>query len=226
MKKTIFNTTLILLLIVVNSCQRSFEEINTDNSRIKNPSAGSFLKPIQYEMASYGYKRADDFTFDIMQVAVPFPNEGNTLSRYYFTEGTGNGYWNTSYKWLKQVSELNAAATKEQNNNYIAISKVLNAWIFANLTDAFGDVPMSEALALENNMMKPKYDHQKDIYQFLLDDLKAANALFDVTKTLPEGDLFYQANTSTEGIVKWKKFSNYKRQNTKSEISKQIIKKP
>lgn len=208
MKKTIFNTTLILLLIVVNSCQRSFEEINTDNSRIKNPSAGSFLKPIQYEMASYGYKRADDFTFDIMQVAVPFPNEGNTVSRYYFTEGTGNGYWNTSYKWLKQVSELNAAATKEQNNNYIAISKVLNAWIFANLTDAFGDVPMSEALALENNMMKPKYDHQKDIYQFLLDDLKAANALFDVTKTLPEGDLFYQANTSTEGIVKWKKFSN------------------
>lgn len=208
MKKIILSTAFALSLITLNSCERSFEEINTDTSRIKNPSAGSFLMPIQYAMGNYGYNRADDFTFDIMQVALSFPNEGNTVSRYYLTEGTGNGYWNTSYRWLKQVKELNVAAEKEQNNNYIAISKVLNAWIYANLTDAFGDIPMSEALSLEENIMRPKYDKQKDIYLFLLNDLKAANALFDTTKVLPEGDLFYQAHSSTEGILKWKKFCN------------------
>lgn len=208
MKKIIVNTALILSLFAFSSCDRSFEEINTDTSKIKNPSAGSFLAPIEYAMASYGYNRADDFTFDIMQVALDFPNEGNTISRYYLTESTGNGFWNTSYKWLKQVKELNQAATKEQNNNYIAISKVLNAWIYANLTDAFGDVPMSEALNLEDDIMRPKYDKQKDIYLFLLNDLKEANQLFDPTKTLPEGDLFYQANSSPDGILKWKKFCN------------------
>ena len=208
MKKILLNTALLLSLVAFTSCDRSFEEINTDTSKIKTPSAGSFLIPIQYEMASYGYNRADDFTFDIMQVALDFPNEGNTISRYYLTESTGNGFWNTSYRWLKQVKELNIAAKAENNNNYIAISKVLNAWIYANLTDSFGDIPMSEALDLEGNMLKPKYDSQKDIYISLLDDLKAANSLFDPTKTLPEGDLFYQANSSVEGIVKWKKFCN------------------
>lgn len=208
MKKIIANTALLLSLVAFTSCNRSFEEINTDTSKIKSPSAGSFLTPIEYAMASYGYNRANDFTFDIMQVALDFPNEGNTISRYYLTESTGNGFWNTSYKWLKQVKELNRSATKEQNNNYIAISKVLNAWIYANLTDAFGDVPMSDALNLEDDVMKPKYDKQKDIYFFLLNDLKAANSLFDATKTLPESDLFYQANSSTAGILKWKKFCN------------------
>ena len=208
MKKIFLNTALLLSLVAFTSCDRSFEEINTDTSKIKTPSAGSFLIPIQYEMASYGYNRSDDFTFDIMQVALDFPSEGNTISRYYLTESTGNGYWNTSYRWLKQVKELNMAAKAENNDNYIAISKVLNAWIYANLTDSFGDIPMSEALDLEGNSLKPKYDSQKDIYISLLDDLKAANSLFDPTKTLPEGDLFYQANSSVEGIVKWKKFCN------------------
>ncbi|WP_312077306.1 SusD/RagB family nutrient-binding outer membrane lipoprotein [Chryseobacterium sp.] len=208
MKKIFLSTALALSVFSLNSCDRSFEEINTDTSRIKTPSVGSFLVPIQYEMGSYGYNRADDFTFDIMQIALDFPSEGNTISRYYLTESTGNGYWNTSYKWLKQVKELNEAATKEGNNNYLAISKVLNAWILGNLTDAFGDVPMTEALRLEDNIMTPKYDSQKDIYLTMLNDLKEANSLFDTTKALSEGDLFYQANSNAANILKWKKFCN------------------
>ncbi|KQS91415.1 SusD/RagB family nutrient-binding outer membrane lipoprotein [Chryseobacterium sp. Leaf394] len=208
MKKIILSTALILSVMSLNSCDRTFEEINTDTSRTKTPSVGSLLAPVQYAMASYGYNRSDDFTFDIMQVALDFPSEGNTISRYYMTETTGNGYWNTSYKWLKQVQELKVAAEKENNANYLAISKVLNAWIMANLTDSFGDVPMTEALQLEENIMRPKYDTQKDIYTILLNDLKAANALFDTTKTLSETDLFFQANSNAAGIIKWKKFCN------------------
>lgn len=208
MKKILLSTAFALSLIMLNSCDRTFEEINTDTSSIKNPSAGSFLMPIQYEMGTYGYNRANDFTFDIMQVALSFPNEGNTISRYYLTESTGNGFWNTSYKWLKQVKELKEAGEREQNNNYVAISKVLNAWIYANLTDAFGDIPMSEALNLEGNIARPKYDKQKDIYINLLDDLKMANSMFEINKVLPEGDLFYHAETNTDGILKWKKFCN------------------
>ena len=99
MKKIFLNISLVLTLAAVfTSCGRDFDEINTDNSRITDPISGSLLAPIQYEMGSYGYNRADDFTFDIMQVALSFPNEGNTVSRYYLTESTGNGFWNNSYK--------------------------------------------------------------------------------------------------------------------------------
>ncbi|MCV5004270.1 SusD/RagB family nutrient-binding outer membrane lipoprotein, partial [Escherichia coli] len=84
---------------------RNFEEINTDNSRIKDPTSGSLLNPVLYSMSSYGYNRANDFTFDLMQVSIDFPNEGNIISRYYMTDKTGQGMWNTSYLWLKQVRD-------------------------------------------------------------------------------------------------------------------------
>lgn len=75
----------------------------------------SFLAPVQYNMASIGYSRANDFTFDIMQVSLDFPNEGNSLSRYYITENTGAGFWNNSYKWLKQIHDMKKAAVESND---------------------------------------------------------------------------------------------------------------
>jgi hypothetical protein len=200
--------TALLAAAMLTSCDRSFEEINTDTSKINTPTAGSLLMPIQYNMAANAYNRANSFTFDIMQVSIDFPNEGNSLSRYYITESTGNSYWNTSYKWLKQNKEMYEAATKQNDKNYQAIALVMNAWMFANLTDTFGDIPFSEASRVEDGITQPKFDKQKDIYVKLLEDLKTANSLFVTTGTLSDPDLFFGANTSAAGIVKWKKFCN------------------
>jgi hypothetical protein len=72
--------------------------------------------------------RANDFTFDIMQEAIDFPNESVTnVSRYYISESTGTGYWNSSYKWLKQVRDIYNLATAQNNKNYQAIAMVMNA---------------------------------------------------------------------------------------------------
>ncbi len=85
---------------------------------------------------------------------------------------------------------------------------VLNAWIYSNLTDTYGDIPFSQASQLDNGILQPKFDKQKDIYVSLLDDLKAANSLFVTNKTLTGGDLFYKADTDVNGITNWKKFCN------------------
>ncbi len=113
MKKLIYICSFLALLNTTVSCDRSLEEINKDTSRINEPVASSLLVPIQYNMAAVGYNRANDFTFDIMQVSLDFPNEGNSLSRYYITENTGAGFWNNSYRWLKQVDDLKKAAIAE-----------------------------------------------------------------------------------------------------------------
>jgi hypothetical protein len=55
-----------------------------------------------------------------------------------------------------------------------------------NLTDTYGDVPFSQASQLDESIMQPKFDRQKDIYLRLLDDLKAANSLSLPIKYLPE----------------------------------------
>ncbi len=197
-----------VISLAVASCSRSFEEINTDTSKIIEPTPASLLAPIQYNMASNAYLRANDFTFDIMQIAIDFPGEGNNISRYYVTESTGNSYWNTSYKWLMQVKQMQDLAVQQNNKNYQAISMVMNAWLYSNLTDTFGDIPFSEASRVEEGITQPKFDKQKDIYVKLLDDLKTANALFVTNTTLAGQDLFYNANNDVNGITYWKKFCN------------------
>ncbi|SDI59309.1 Starch-binding associating with outer membrane [Chryseobacterium taeanense] len=209
MKKTIFKYILLAgLAFTVASCDRSFDEINVDDSKIYEPEVSSFLAPLQYNLASVGYLRANDFTFDIMQVSLDFPNEGNTLSRYNITENTGAGYWNNSYKWIKQIYEMKKAAISSSDQNYEAIALVLNAWAYSNLTDTYGDVPFTEASKLDEGISQPKFDQQKNIYIQMLDDLKRANSLFVTTKTLTGTDLFYNANNDVNGITNWKKFCN------------------
>lgn len=209
MKKLLFNIVLIAGIGFTSiSCDRSLDEVNVDSSRISDPIAAKLLVPIQYNLASINYMRANDFTFDIMQVSLDFPNEGNSLSRYYITENTGAGFWNNSYKWLMQIQDMKRAAERDNDPNYLAISMVLNAWIYSNLTDTYGDVPFSEASKLDDGISQPKFDRQKDIYVKLLDDLKAANALFVTTKPLTGSDLFYKAETDANGILNWKKFCN------------------
>jgi hypothetical protein len=209
MKKLLLNTLLIAGIGLASvSCDRNLDEVNVDESRISEPVASKLLVPIQYNMSSVNYMRANDFTFDIMQVSLDFPNEGNSLSRYYLTENTGAGFWNNSYKWLMQINDMKKAAIRDNDINYQAIAMVLNAWVYSNLTDTYGDVPFSEASKLDEAVSKPKFDKQKDIYVQLLDDLKAANSLFITTKPLTGTDLFYKAESDVNGIVNWKKFCN------------------
>ncbi len=208
MKKILLNILLISSISFMVSCGRNLDEVNADESRISDPVSAKLLVPIQYNMAAVNYMRANDFTFDIMQVSLDFPNEGNSLSRYYLTENTGTGYWNNSYKWLKQVKDLKEAAILENDKNYQAIAMVLNAWIYSNLTDTYGDIPFSEASRLDEGISQPKFDRQKDIYMKLLDDLKEANSIFITNKTLTGTDLFYKAESDVNGITNWKKFCN------------------
>ncbi|WP_370900929.1 SusD/RagB family nutrient-binding outer membrane lipoprotein [Chryseobacterium gossypii] len=209
MKKLLLNIFLIAgISFAAVSCDRSLDEVNVDGSRISDPVASKLLVPIQYNMASVNYMRANDFTFDIMQVSLDFPNEGNSLSRYYLTENTGTGFWNNSYKWLMQIKDMRKAAERDNDPNYLAISMVLNAWVYSNLTDTYGDIPFFEASSMDEGVSQPKFDRQKDIYVKLLDDLKTANSLFVPTKLLTGNDLFYKAETDVNGITNWKKFCN------------------
>lgn len=96
-------------------------------------------------------------------------------------------------------STAGAAAEFGANANQIAIARILKAYYFAVLTDAYGDIPYAQAL--KGNGTIP-YDKQETIYPALIAELKAANAQF-TTGTAIQGDIMYAGNTT-----KWKKFAN------------------
>jgi hypothetical protein len=208
--------TVVLLASFSFACTKDFQEVNTDPNKIEKISPGTLLNPILYEVSSFNTLRADGFTFDIMQVALPFPSVAGGVHRYDITESAGNSTWNTYYRWINNVKEMRAAAIAAQDPNYEAISLTLNAWLYSLLSDSFGDVPMAEAVQGDLGIYTPAFDTQQKIYTTLIADLERANTLYNTAKPMIYGtDILYSNNLSY-----WKKFTNSLRLRLLLRISK------
>ncbi len=217
-----YKKVMVVLLLAAttftSSCTKDFESINTDPNRIDAISPGTLLNPIIYNVAGFNMLQADDITFDFMQVALNFPSPTGGLHRFDVQENIGNGTWNTYYRWLNNVKEMYNAAVKSNDPNYQAIAITLNAWIYANLTDCFGDVPMTEAVKGDEGVLRPKFDTQKEVYTALLSSLETANTLYVTTKPMIFGtDILYGNN-----ITKWKRFTNSLRMRLLLRVSKKV----
>ncbi len=186
------------------SCTKEFEEVNTDPNRIDKISPGTLLNPIIYDATSFNTSKADDFTFNLMQVALPFPSATGGVHRYDVTENAGSSTWTTYYRLLTNVKEMYNASIQLNDPNYKAIAITLRSWIYANLSDCFGDVPMTEAARGDEGILRPVFDKQETIYKTIIADLDSANNLFNTSLTMSFGtEILYNNNVSN-----WKRFCN------------------
>ena len=55
--------------LCTTSCT-SFDELNTDPTRMDEVNPGTLLNPILYETSVYNWKRYNSYTYDLMQCAV------------------------------------------------------------------------------------------------------------------------------------------------------------
>lgn len=87
-----------------------------------------------------------------------------------------------------------------------APAMIMRSWVFANLTDMFGDVPYSQALTGDSaaTTLTPKYDKQQDIYKALFAALDSAvKALNGASNSLGGADPIYNGDPQ-----QWRKFAN------------------
>src|SRR5688500_14748839 len=110
------------LLLINSACTDNFEEVNTDPNRIEKISPGTLLNPTLYAVSAFNMQRSDDFTFQVMQVSLPFPSASGGFHRYDVSESSGNSTWNTYYRWLTNVKEMQEASVVAKDVNYEAIS--------------------------------------------------------------------------------------------------------
>jgi len=204
----------VLLGSLLGSCKKNFISLNTDPDNPSTVTPGVILSQLQYRMAVTSIGVARSFTHELMQVSAPrISADGLGIHRYYVTADNGTGFWKSMYGYMNDIYDIYNISTKLGENNYRAIALVYKCWAYSMLTDAFGNIPYSEAVNASKGAFTPGFDAQKDIYTQILADLSTANDLFDPTKALTYGgDQLYFANalsgTSNPGIVKWKKFCN------------------
>jgi hypothetical protein len=120
------------------------------------------------------------------------------------TQGNFNGAYVTELKDFAGIIQT-ARANKQPGLYGPAI--VMQQWDFGYLTDSWGDVPYSNALAGDSTtpVLSPTYDAQKDIYAAFFTKLAAATTDMAAATgpTLGAADPVYQGSLS-----KWEKFSN------------------
>ena len=127
-------------------------------------------------------------------------NEVGTYNQLYNAEirqnepsasSTFNNVWGNLYSSLKNariiIKKCSEGGEQEGNNTTKGMAEVMAALNSALLTDAFGDIPYTQAALpnLENGMpqyMNPEIDSQKDVYTSIM------KLLDDAIIDLPQGD--------------------------------------
>lgn len=119
----------------------------------------------------------------------------NDISLYSLQQLSFTTYYNTVLNDLQTVIHGN------QSNNMTQAAIILQQYVYWRITDAWGDVPYSEALQGISNI-KPKYDKQEDIYKGMISKLKTAAAAFDAASSI-SGDVLNDGDPAA-----WKRVAN------------------
>ena len=112
-------------------------------------------------------------------------------------------YWDGWYGALSDVKSLKDISRANNNDRMYGTALVLEAWLISSLTNAYGDIPYSEAIEGLNNNFTPVYDEQQAIYNSLLDSLDQANTLLRDGEGEIDGDILL-GNDATL----WQRFGN------------------
>lgn len=193
-------TALALTLVLgMSSCDKDFEEINVNPNSPEVVSSALLLPTVIRSTTNEIAGRAWGYGNVVMQqtAKIQFTNE----DRYNWGP-QGNPY-STFYNALRDINNVIEISGAADQQNYVAIAKILRANLFSFMTDAYGDLPYTEAIKAKNDVNYPVFDAQEIIYAGILRELEEANNLIGSTSEQVEGDILFSGNT-----MKWKKFAN------------------
>lgn len=192
-----------LLLLVLPSCKKALDDTNINPNGSEKPEP-SFLLTAAIKNTSDSYwGTANNMNSSLLFIQHWAAIQYTDPDRYILTNTSFENLWTTGYaKGVVNLNELIKIADETANPNYKGVALVLRSWIFCLETDAYGDIPYSQAGDIEQ-YLSPKYDSQREVYLGLLNDLKTAQGILNPSGTAIQGDIIY-ANS----IANWKKFAN------------------
>jgi len=207
MKKICYYILTSVLLLSVVSCDKGFDELNTNRV---NPTSVDPAALLNNAIINLSYStRTVIFDMGIVQQLVS-PN-GGVLAGANFNQdsrdnGTGGATWQLYYQNVIKYTHDVIVKTKDVpgRSNLYNMARIIQAYAFMVLTDEHGAVPYTEAGAGYTDLLLfPKYEQQQDIYPKLIQEFtQATAALTTAASAGAEGqDILY-----TGTIVQWKKF--------------------
>jgi hypothetical protein len=193
-----------IALIVFASCKKSWLDVNTNPNQLPSSSpefvftsgvarTAAFLDP--NELGAYWsaqWTQSNTYIISPSQFQYQFNN-------------TNFNFFDTWYDILEDFQYVINNADANKQPFYKGPAKVMKAYIYQQLVDAYGDVPYSEALKGVSKLA-PKFDKQKDIYEDLIKQLDSA--IVDIRANAPTAvqkpaDIVFAGNQTS-----WVRFAN------------------
>lgn len=214
MKTKIISASILFLLIIASSsCRKDFEEINTPADLYTTAGDG----PLFLGIINSCLRPGDELFYVNNEVLYKQNQQGSLTKEAWGNYNIGTeSIWRNYYTVLPNVRELErrfeTASPSAELNNMKAMVKIILAYKTFKVTDLFGDIPFSEAGYgyIDDNRLYPVFDKQRDIYLFLLDELKWCEDNIDLTAVSEEPFYTFKSYDMLFGgsIIMWKKFAN------------------
>ena len=207
-KHIAFFFALALLLFSIGSCKKDFLDVNqNENSpekvdvKFALPSAESYL----------GYTLGNQLSivggfWGQYWTQGPNANQYANLDQYVYNSSEADRPWEALYAGtLKDLQFIYETGTKDSTKrNYAAIARILQAYTYQVITDAWGDAPFSESLKGDAGNVAPHFESQEKIYDGILDMVNEGISLIDFDKDGPTSDdLIYNGDLDL-----WTAFAN------------------
>ena len=194
-------------LVLLLSCNK-FGDMNTDPTRSSNLNPALQLAQTQLQFS--GDLEQNErlhvlLTMPMAQhIAGAWSNQWGGM--YVKQQQYLSLIWEKDYpgKILNIIDACERTKGSASQSNLNAICRIMKVYLFARLTDLYGDIPYSEASrSYLSGSKRPKYDKQEDIYNDFFKELAEAVQQLDPAKDKNTQDLFYKGD-----VIMWKKFGN------------------
>lgn len=205
--KKILSIAAALLVLGMSACKNRFD-INLNPNVAQESTPALLLPTAQLALGS--------------AIGVDFNNNGSiwvqhwtqnanasqyrTLEQYQPTASTYDRVWGLFYSSaLPDIKRMEQLAEAGNLNQYRAIAKLLQAYSYQVITDAWGDVPYNEAIRGDEGVINPHYDAQSMIYDSIIKLTRDGMALININDgNHPLGDdLIYGGDMEL-----WERFGN------------------
>ena len=199
--KDIFLKSLIVFgfIALSSGCTKDFDDINTNPNAPTAVNSGLLLPQIERDMM--GSLLGE--TWGIGNIVIQHTAKNQFVNEDRYLWGDLTSIWNNVYDNMRDVQNIIAQSEASGEKNYQGIALVLKSWMFSLATDAYGDVPYSQATLAKAGQNFPAYDPQEQIYNGILADLKKANDLLGTSGEVVAGDIIFGGDAA-----KWKKLAN------------------
>src|SRR5215217_2041710 len=194
-----------LALLAVSSCKEDLTEINENPNGVDPNSANpnlimpTVMTGVANQYVRLGYGKIAGVVQHTQEDAWK-----DGFNDYNWSEEDDE--WKAWYGFLRNNNLLYKRAVETKFKFHEAVALTMRAFIFGTISDLWGDAPYTEALKGDEGTMLPKFDSQEVIYKGIIEDLKAASAIFGSTgdeRDAPAYDVYYNGNAQ-----KWQKFAN------------------